>query len=73
MNYRIVDNAEEMKLEDIVRLLRMTYWADKRPKKPLRNPCAVLTASASIPTPRTSSSALPGSSPTMPPRTICAT
>ena len=33
MNYRIVDNAEEMKLEDIVRLLRMTYWADKRPEE----------------------------------------
>ncbi|MBR5961384.1 MAG: GNAT family N-acetyltransferase [Clostridia bacterium] len=33
MNYRIVDNADEMKLEDIVRLLRMTYWADKRPEE----------------------------------------
>ena len=33
MNYRITDNAEEMKLEDIVRLLRMTYWADKRPEE----------------------------------------
>ena len=31
MNYRIVDDLDKMKLEDIVRLLRMTYWADKRP------------------------------------------
>ena len=31
MNYRIVDGAETMDLEEIVRLLRMTYWADKRP------------------------------------------
>ena len=30
MNYRIVDSFDKMKLEDIVRLLRMTYWADKR-------------------------------------------
>ena len=33
MNYRITDNKEEMKLEDIVRLLRMSYWADKRPEE----------------------------------------
>ena len=31
MNYRIVDGLDKIKLEDIVRLLRMTYWADKRP------------------------------------------
>lgn len=31
MNYRIVDGLDKMKFEDIVRLLRMTYWADKRP------------------------------------------
>ena len=30
MNYRIIDGAEKMNLEDIVRLLKMTYWADKR-------------------------------------------
>ena len=30
MNFRIIDGIEEMNLEDIVRLLRMTYWADKR-------------------------------------------
>ena len=41
MNYRIVDSLDKMKLEDIVRLLRMTYWADKRPieiiEKSVRN------------------------------------
>ena len=31
VNYQIVDGAERLKLDDIVRLLRMTYWADKRP------------------------------------------
>ena len=30
MNYRIVDSVDEMNLEDIVRLLKMTYWADQR-------------------------------------------
>ena len=41
MNYRIVDGLDKMKFEDIVRLLRMTYWADKRPieiiEKSVRN------------------------------------
>ena len=31
MNYRIVDGSDKMKTEDIIRLLRMTYWADTRP------------------------------------------
>lgn len=30
MNFKIIDGIEKMNLEDIVRLLRMTYWADKR-------------------------------------------
>lgn len=30
MEYRIIDGAQNMKLEDIQRLLKMTYWADKR-------------------------------------------
>lgn len=30
MNYRIIDGADEMNLQDIIRLLKMTYWADKR-------------------------------------------
>ena len=41
MDFRIVEGAENMKLEDVVRLLRMTYWAEKRPveiiEKSLRN------------------------------------
>ncbi len=31
MDYRIVEGAENMKLKDVVCLLRTTYWADKRP------------------------------------------
>ncbi len=31
MDYRIVDGREAMRLEEIVRLLRTTYWADRRP------------------------------------------
>jgi len=30
MEYRIIDGAENMKLEDIQRLLKMTYWANQR-------------------------------------------
>ena len=30
MEYRIIEDSENMKIEDIVRLLKMTYWADKR-------------------------------------------
>ena len=30
MDFRIVDGLEQMKLEDIARLLKMTYWADRR-------------------------------------------
>ena len=31
MRYRIVEGAENMRLNDIVRLLRGTYWAGQRP------------------------------------------
>ena len=31
MQTRIVDGADQMRIEDIVRLLRMTYWANRRP------------------------------------------
>ena len=31
MDYRIVEGSDKMELKDIVRLLRMTYWADQRP------------------------------------------
>lgn len=41
MGFRIVEGAENMRTEDIVRLLRTTYWAEKRPveliEKSLRN------------------------------------
>ncbi len=41
MNYSIVDGSEKMNLDEVVRLLRMTYWADKRPvpqiEKSMRN------------------------------------
>ena len=41
MDYRILDGAEQMEPDDVVRLLRMTYWADRRPaeqiKRSLRN------------------------------------
>ena len=30
MDFKIIDGIEKMNLEDIVRLLKMTYWADKR-------------------------------------------
>ena len=31
MDYRIIEGAENMRLSDVARLLRMTYWANKRP------------------------------------------
>ena len=31
MDYSIVEGAENMRLDDVVRLLRLTYWADRRP------------------------------------------
>ena len=31
MKYRIVNGSDKMDIKDIERLLRMTYWADKRP------------------------------------------
>lgn len=31
MDYRIVEDINEIKLDDIVRLLRTTYWAERRP------------------------------------------
>ena len=30
LEYRIVEGSDQMKMEDIARLLKMTYWADKR-------------------------------------------
>ena len=31
MHYRIIEGAENMRLDDVVRLLRATYWANQRP------------------------------------------
>ena len=31
MKYNIVDGADKMNVDEVIRLLRMTYWADKRP------------------------------------------
>jgi ribosomal protein S18 acetylase RimI-like enzyme len=31
MEYRIVEGPDELKLDEVIRLLKMTYWADKRP------------------------------------------
>ena len=33
MKYKIIDGADKMNTEDVLRLLRMTYWADKRPRE----------------------------------------
>ena len=30
MKYRILDGRDKMELSDVIRLLRSTYWADKR-------------------------------------------
>ena len=32
MRYSIVEGAENLKLEEVVRLMRTTYWADRRPQ-----------------------------------------
>ncbi len=41
MGFRIVEGGDKLRTEDIVRLLRTTYWAEKRPveliEKSLRN------------------------------------
>ena len=41
MNYSIVDGSNKMNTDEVIRLLRMTYWADKRSaeqiKKSMRN------------------------------------
>ena len=31
LKYSIVDGSEKMHIDEIIRLLRMTYWADRRP------------------------------------------
>ena len=33
MDYRIIDGADRMNIDDVARLLKMTYWADKRSRE----------------------------------------
>ena len=33
MNYRIIDGSDKMSIDEVMRLLKMTYWADRRPKE----------------------------------------
>ena len=40
IDYRIVDGAEQMRLDDVVRLLRMSYWAEKRPAEQIEKSIA---------------------------------
>ena len=41
MDYRIIDGSDHLNIDEVVRLLKMTYWADKRSveqiKKSMRN------------------------------------
>ena len=36
MKYRIIEGSDKMNLDEVVRLLKMTYWADKRPVEQIR-------------------------------------
>ena len=36
MNYRIVEGKDNIKVEEVERLLKMTYWADTRPIEKIR-------------------------------------
>ena len=33
MNYRIIEGTDQISLDDVVRLLKTTYWADKRSRE----------------------------------------
>ena len=33
MNYRIIEGSDQLNIDAVVRLLKMTYWADKRSKE----------------------------------------
>ena len=48
MDYRIIDGAENMKMEDIQRLLKMTYWADKRSPETVEKSVKMLPVTESI-------------------------
>lgn len=36
MKYSIVDGSDQMNVEEVSRLLRMTYWADQRPAQQIK-------------------------------------
>lgn len=36
MHYRIVEGSDQIRTEDIIRLLKMTYWADKRSRETVK-------------------------------------
>lgn len=36
MRYSIVDGTDQMNVEEVSRLLRMTYWADQRPAQQIK-------------------------------------
>ena len=40
MKYRIIEGSEKMNIDEVVRLLKMTYWADKRPVEQIRKSMA---------------------------------
>lgn len=40
MNYGIIEGSEKMDLSEIMRLLKMTYWADQRPVEQVRKSIA---------------------------------
>ena len=33
MEYRIIDGADQMDIDEVIRLLKMTYWADRRSRE----------------------------------------
>ena len=36
MKYRILDGSEKMDIDEVIRLLKMTYWADQRSAEQIR-------------------------------------
>ncbi len=40
MKHRIIEGAENLPLEDVVRLLRTTYWAENRPEEVIQRAMA---------------------------------
>ena len=36
MKYRILDGSEKMNIDEVTRLLKMTYWADQRSAEQIR-------------------------------------